>query len=73
MPGLQPRIVNPVGFIRTTIICDGYLVIVKKADVPSFRVLLVWCFPEGSKKTTRIFNDMAQIQNGYFRTTNIQI
>jgi len=36
-------------------------------------VLLVWCFPEGSKKTTGIFGDMAQIQNGYFRTTNLHI
>jgi hypothetical protein len=73
MPGLQPRIVSSVGFLRTTIIYGGLVVIVKKADVPSFQVLLVWYFTEGSKKTTGIFRDMAQIQNGYFRTKNLQI
>ena len=73
MPGIQPRIVKSVGFLRTIIIHCGYVVIINKADVPSFQVLLGWCFPEGSKETSGIFGNMAQIQNGYFQTTNLQI
>jgi hypothetical protein len=63
IPGLQPRTVKSVGFLRTIIMYGGEVLIVKTTDVPSFQVLSVWCFSARSKKTTGIFGDMAQIRN----------